>query len=125
MNTLIAAGNGSIAPVVLKENEFRISEVPPGSALLVGDVAVFNVAGTFYATQSKCTHLQGELSKGKLEGATVTCPKHGAQFDVTSGAVLRGPATVPLKTCKVIVEGDVGRVDADAVAGAPVVQIRR
>src|SRR5262245_40834663 len=36
--------------------EFRISEVPPGSALLVGDVAVFNVGGSFCAAQDKCTH---------------------------------------------------------------------
>jgi 3-phenylpropionate/trans-cinnamate dioxygenase ferredoxin subunit len=123
MNLSTAAGNTSIAPVALKENEFRISEVPPGSSLLVGDVAVFNVAGSFYATQSKCTHKQGELSQGKLDGSVVTCPKHGAQFDVITGAVLRGPATVPLQTCKVIVEGDIGRVEA--VALSDVVQISR
>jgi nitrite reductase/ring-hydroxylating ferredoxin subunit len=91
--------------------------------LLVGDVAVFNVTGSFYATQSKCTHKQGELSQGKLDGSVVTCPKHGAQFDVITGAVLRGPATVPLRTCKVIVEGDIGRVEA--VALSDVVQISR
>ncbi|HKV35313.1 MAG TPA: Rieske 2Fe-2S domain-containing protein [Pyrinomonadaceae bacterium] len=123
MNISTATGDASIAPLALKENEFRISDVPPGSSVLVGDVAVFNVAGSFYATQSKCTHKQGELSKGKLDGSVVTCPKHGAQFDVISGAVLRGPATVPLKTCKVVVEGGIGRVEA----GAPsdVVQISR
>ena len=39
----------------LKENEFRVSDVPPGSVLLVGHVAVFNVAGRFCATHSICT----------------------------------------------------------------------
>lgn len=94
----------------LKENEFRVKDVPPGSALRLGDVSVFNVAGRFYATQSLCTHMKGELAKGKLEGSTLTCPKHGAQFNVTSGAVLRGPATESLKTYNVSIDGEIGRV---------------
>ena len=105
-------------PATLNENEFRASEVPPGSALLVGDVAVFNVAGSFCATQEKCTHRLGPLSKGKLDGSTVTCPNHGAQFNVCTGEVLRGPAQDPLQTYRVIVAGDIGRVEADAAAVA-------
>ena len=92
-------------------NEFRLSDVPPGSALLVGDVAVFNVGGRLCATQSKCTHRQGPLSEGKLEGSTVTCPWHGSQFDVSTGAVLRGPAAAPLKTYTVVMDGDIGRIE--------------
>jgi nitrite reductase/ring-hydroxylating ferredoxin subunit len=99
----------------MADNEFRISEVPPGSALLVGESAVFNVAGSFCATQDKCTHRQGPLSEGKLDGSTVTCPWHGAQFNVCTGAVLRGPAKDPLKTYRVLVEGDIGRVEAAEV----------
>jgi 3-phenylpropionate/trans-cinnamate dioxygenase ferredoxin subunit len=95
----------------MKDNEFRVGDVPPGSALLVGDAAVFNVGGTFYATQDKCTHREGPLSDGVLEGSTVTCPYHGAQFDVSTGAVLCGPARDPLKTYRVIVEGETGRVE--------------
>src|SRR5216684_2038070 len=107
-----------VRPMPLKENEFRVSDVPPGSALLVGDVAVFNIAGSFCATQGKCTHRQGPLSKGSLDGSTVTCPSHGAQFNVCTGEVLRGPAQDPLKTYRVIVDGDIGRVEADAAAVA-------
>ncbi len=95
----------------MADNEFRISEVPPGSAKLVGDAAVFDVDGAFCATQARCTHRQGPLSEGKLEGSTVTCPWHGAQFNVCTGAVLRGPAQVALKTYRVAVEGEVGRVE--------------
>jgi nitrite reductase/ring-hydroxylating ferredoxin subunit len=95
----------------MNDNEFRVSDVPPGSALLVGKATVFNVGGRLFATQSKCTHRQGPLSEGDLEGSTVTCPWHGSQFDVSTGAVVRGPATEALKTYAVVVEGDVGRID--------------
>ena len=102
---------GAAARTPLKENEFRISEVPPGSVLLMGDVAIFSVEGGFCATQAKCTHRQGPLSEGTLDGSTVTCPLHGAQFNVWTGAVLRGPAKDPLKTYRVTVDGEVGRVE--------------
>jgi nitrite reductase/ring-hydroxylating ferredoxin subunit len=102
-----AAGNER-AP--LKGNEFRVSEVPSGSVLLLRDFAVFNVEGGFCATQARCTHRQGPLSEGAVNGSTVTCPLHGAQFDVWTGAVLRGPATDPLKTYAVTVDGDIGCV---------------
>ena len=81
-----------------QDNEFKASDVPPGSALLVQNVAVFNVGGVFYATQDECTHKRGPLSEGGLDGSTVTCPYHGAQFDVCTGQVLRGRAAQPLKT---------------------------
>jgi nitrite reductase/ring-hydroxylating ferredoxin subunit len=107
------AAASSTQSSALRANEFRIDAVPPGSALLVGDAAVFNVAGNFCATQAKCTHRQGPLNEGKLDESTVTCPWHGAQFDVCTGAVLRGPATVPLKTHRVVVEGEIGRLEKD------------
>ena len=111
----------AVAPIrpALGENAFRVSEVPPGSALLVGDIAVFNVGGNFCATQNACTHRQGPLNEGTLDGSTVTCPYHGAQFDVCTGAVLRGPAREPLATYRVIVTGDEGRIEVDpAIASA-------
>ena len=95
----------------MADNEFRISEVPPGSARLVGDAAVFNIDGNFCATQARCTHRQGPLSEGKLEGSTLTCPWHGAQFNACTGAVLRGPAQIALKTYRVVVDGEIGRLE--------------
>jgi nitrite reductase/ring-hydroxylating ferredoxin subunit len=96
----------------MADTEFRASEAPPGSALRAGDAAVFNVDGNFCATQSKCTHRQGPLNEGKLDGSMVTCPWHGAQFNVCTGAVVRGPAKDPLKTYRVVVAGEIGRVEA-------------
>jgi catalase len=60
-------------------------------------VAVANVGGTFHAFPDACTHRGCSLAEGTLEGNTVTCPCHGSQFDVSTGAVLRGPATEALK----------------------------
>src|SRR5262245_26867109 len=103
----------------MKKNEFRMSEVPPGSVLPLGDVEVFSVEGGFCATQARCTHAQGLLSEGTFDGSTVTCRRHGSQFNVRTGAVLRGPAKDPLKTYRVTVDGEVGRL---GVALAPAVQ---
>ena len=110
-NAQVNVADTSIHSEVLKDGQFRVSEVPPGSAVLVGDVAVFNVAGSFCATQAKCTHRGGPLNEGHLDGSTVTCPWHGTQFNVCTGAVLRGPATEPVKSYRVIVDGEIGRVE--------------
>src|SRR5262245_5936848 len=60
-NVQPAAAGGQTGHTQLKENEFRVGEVPPGSVLLVGDCAVFNIEGGFCATQAMCTHRQGPL----------------------------------------------------------------
>lgn len=55
-------------------------------------IALFRVDGDFYAIGNECTHMGGPLGEGDLDGTTVTCPWHGAQFDVTSGEALQPPA---------------------------------
>lgn len=112
-STNAGAVDSSIQLEVLRDDQFRVNEVPRGSALLVGDVAVFSVGGNFCATQAQCTHRGGPLNEGKLEGSTVTCPWHGTQYNVCTGAVLRGPATEPVKTYRVIVEGEIGSVEGN------------
>jgi len=74
---------------------------------------VVNYEGKYYAIGGKCTHMGGDLSQGKLEGKIVTCPRHGARFDVTTGACVSGPkiGVIKLKTdnepaYEVKVEGD-------------------
>ena len=78
------------------------SEIGPGRALRVDvdgvEILVCNVAGTFYAIEDLCTHDGGPLDQGVLEGHCVTCPRHGAMFDVTTGAALTLPAVVPVMT---------------------------
>jgi nitrite reductase/ring-hydroxylating ferredoxin subunit len=59
-----------------------------------------------YAFDDTCTHKGCSLGEGKLDGTIVTCPCHGSQFDVTSGAVVRGPAQRPVRSRSVDVEGN-------------------
>ena len=111
---LLAATTGHVASPSGRY-EFRVGDVAPGSVLLLGDVAVFSVEGGYCATQALCTHRWGPLSEGTTDGSTVTCPLHGARFNVWTGAVLSGPATTPLRTYAVMIDGDVGRVEVPLV----------
>jgi 3-phenylpropionate/trans-cinnamate dioxygenase ferredoxin component len=78
-----------------------IEQVPPGNmkAYTVGDkgILITNYDGKYYAMHQKCTHMGGDLSKGKLEGKIVTCPRHGARFDITTGECISGPKLGPFK----------------------------
>lgn len=83
---------------------------PAGKAIRVevdgSPVAVFNVNGTLFAIAAKCTHVGGPLETGSVSGTVVTCPLHGSRFDLRTGAVALGPATRPVRTYRVWVEGD-------------------
>jgi len=86
------------------------SALPPGGKALVEvdgqPIAVFNVAGTFYAIDDVCTHDGGPLAEGELDGAEIQCPRHGARFDVRTGKALCLPAFEPVVTHAVEVRGD-------------------
>jgi 3-phenylpropionate/trans-cinnamate dioxygenase ferredoxin subunit len=69
-------------------------------------VTLASAGGHLYAFDDTCTHTGCSLAKGELEDTTVTCPCHGSQFDVTSGAVLRGPAQRPVRSRSIQVQGE-------------------
>ena len=69
-------------------------------------IAIANVEGRFYALDDTCTHAGCSLAMGYLEGTTVTCLCHSSEFDVTTGAVLSGPAEQPARSYQVQVDGD-------------------
>jgi nitrite reductase/ring-hydroxylating ferredoxin subunit len=75
-------------------------------------VAVAGANGHLYAFEDTCTHMGCSLAKGRLAGTVVTCACHGSQFDVTSGAVIRGPAQRPVHSRTVLVEGGDLLIDA-------------
>lgn len=58
------------------------------------DIAIFNIKGKFYAIDRKCTHLKGNLAKGKLDGKTIKCPLHGSVFSLETGELLHPPGTL-------------------------------
>ena len=74
-------------------------------------IAVARVDGAFYAFGDTCTHMACSLAGGDLEETTVICPCHGAEFDVTSGAVLQGPARGPVETYRTRTGG--GRLEIE------------
>jgi 3-phenylpropionate/trans-cinnamate dioxygenase ferredoxin component len=69
-------------------------------------VCLAKVDGSVYAFIDNCTHIGGPLNEGVLDGEVLTCPWHGAQFDVRTGKVLRGPARQDIQMYPVRVEGD-------------------
>ena len=87
----------------------KTDEVAPGQGKMVEvegkKIALFNVEGSFYAIDDICTHRGGPLSEGSLEGKQVTCPWHGARYDVTTGEVLGPPAPQGVARYNVRVEG--------------------
>ncbi len=68
-------------------------------------IAVFNLDGTFYAFDNTCVHRGGPLGEGELEGEAVTCPWHGWQYNVKTGACINNPSA-SVKTYQVKVEGE-------------------
>jgi 3-phenylpropionate/trans-cinnamate dioxygenase ferredoxin subunit len=91
----------------------RTRAVQAGSARML----LCNVDGELCAIADLCTHDRGPLGEGRLRGATIECPRHGARFDVRDGHVVAPPAVVALPTYPVRVAG--GRVEVAVPAGEP------
>ena len=91
------------------------SDVPAGRVRVfeVGErsIALANVGGDFFAIDNLCTHDGGPLGEGTLAGDQVECPRHGARFDVRTGAVRALPAVRPVRTYPVRLDGDEVSVD--------------
>jgi 3-phenylpropionate/trans-cinnamate dioxygenase ferredoxin subunit len=68
-------------------------------------IALCRVGSEIYAVEDLCTHDDGPLGDGRLDGHAIECPRHGARFDVRDGRVLRMPAAVGVRTFPVHEEG--------------------
>jgi 3-phenylpropionate/trans-cinnamate dioxygenase ferredoxin subunit len=87
-----------------------VNELPNGERLFVDiddkAIVIFNVAGQFFAIGDICTHDDGPLGDGLLEGYKVVCPRHGAEFDIRSGKAIQMPAVIDVPAYPVkIVDG--------------------
>ncbi len=87
-----------------------LGEVPEADRGLVVEafgryIAIFKVGGSFHAVDNRCLHEGASLGDGFLDGGIVTCPWHGWQYDLASGACINNPK-LKLRTFPVRVEGD-------------------
>ncbi|MFY9795012.1 MAG: Rieske 2Fe-2S domain-containing protein [Candidatus Nitrosopolaris sp.] len=74
----------------------KTSDIPEGKMIHVRidkkkDILIANIAGNYYATNNICTHEGAKLHEGRLDGKEVTCPWHGAKWDVTTGKMILFP----------------------------------
>ncbi len=94
-----------------------VGEIPAGrgKAVVVGgrEIAVFNVAGSYYAVEGTCPHQGGPLAEGWLEGPLVTCPWHAWCFDVRTGRMVLAGDFCALDTFDVRVAGGDVEVDSE------------
>jgi 3-phenylpropionate/trans-cinnamate dioxygenase ferredoxin component len=77
-------------------------------------LALCNVEGEFFAIEDRCSHDDGPLGEGVIEGHEIECPRHGAKFDVTTGRPTCLPAVMPVNRFDVRLEGDAVQVAVDS-----------
>jgi 3-phenylpropionate/trans-cinnamate dioxygenase ferredoxin component len=88
------------------------SELPNGERMFVEiegkPIVIFNIAGQYFSIADVCSHDEGPVGEGDLEGYNITCPRHGAQFDVRTGEVTQMPAVVDIPAYPVrVVDGTI------------------
>ena len=99
--------------VVMTEKIFRpvlaLADVGRGRmrSCRIGDLelVVCHTRDGVFAVDNNCTHAFARMSEGYLKGTALSCPLHGATYDVRTGQVLRGPATIPLTAYQTRVVG--------------------
>ncbi|MEW5701633.1 MAG: non-heme iron oxygenase ferredoxin subunit [Candidatus Zixiibacteriota bacterium] len=98
----------------------RITDIPSDSARVFTvrgrRLALCHVDGTIYAVDDTCTHDGGPLGEGRLDNHAIECPRHGARFDVRTGAVVQMPAVFPIRTYPTRIEN--GEIAVDLGDGA-------
>jgi 3-phenylpropionate/trans-cinnamate dioxygenase ferredoxin subunit len=87
-----------------------VSDLPNGERLFVEvegkSLVIFNIAGQFYAIGDICSHDDGPVGEGDLEGYNIVCPRHGGEFDIRTGQAVQMPAVVDIPAYPVkIVDG--------------------
>lgn len=89
----------------------ELDEIPEGKSKRVlvkrKPIAIFHSVGSFYAIDDTCTHADASLAEGEFHPTEcqVSCPLHGAKFDIRSGEALTLPAVTPVETYPVTVDG--------------------
>ena len=100
----------------IDESKIEYVEIAPADDLPNGErlfveiegkpLVIFNIAGQFFSIGDVCSHDDGPVGEGDIEGYNITCPRHGAEFDVRTGQVVSMPAVVDIPAYPVkVVEG--------------------
>lgn len=100
------------------ERVANLDEIEPGTARVVEvdgrSIALCRIEdGGLYAIENRCTHDDGPLGEGELEGDRIECPRHGALFDVTNGRAVTLPAIGKVRCFPVSVDGGQVRIEVD------------
>ena len=87
-----------------------VSELPNGERLFIEvegrSLVIFNIAGQFFAIGDICSHDDGPVGDGDIEGYNIVCPRHGGEFDVRTGQAVQMPAVVDIPAYPVkVVDG--------------------
>lgn len=91
-----------------------LADLPQGGTRIEAlghHIALFRIDDDVYAIGDRCSHAEASLSEGEVFGFAVECPRHGAEFDLTTGVPNSFPATRPVPVYEVTVVG--GEVFAD------------
>ena len=100
----------------MEESKIEYVEIAPAGELPSGErmfveingkpIVIFNIAGSYFSIADVCSHDDGPVGEGQIEGFNITCPRHGAQFDIRTGKVMQMPAVVDIPAYPVrVVDG--------------------
>jgi 3-phenylpropionate/trans-cinnamate dioxygenase ferredoxin subunit len=86
------------------------ADLPNGERLFIEaegkSIVIFNIAGQLFAIGDICSHDQGPVGEGDIEGFNVVCPRHGGEFDIRTGKAVQLPVVEDIPAYPVkIVEG--------------------
>jgi len=88
----------------------KLEDVPPGTKIVVElngiSVILCNTKDRIFAVRNLCSHAYETLECGRMRNGWISCPVHGARFDLETGAPINPPATMPIETYEVRIEGE-------------------
>jgi 3-phenylpropionate/trans-cinnamate dioxygenase ferredoxin subunit len=100
----------------IEESKIEYVEIVPASELPNGErlffeiegkpIVIFNIAGQLFSIGDICSHDDGPVGEGDIEGFNITCPRHGGEFDLQTGKAVQLPAVVDIPAYPVrVVDG--------------------
>ena len=88
----------------------KLDELPAGTKIVAEangvELVLCNTRDKIFAVQNLCSHAHEKLDCGKMKNGWLSCPVHGARFDLETGEPMNPPATIPIKTYEVRIAGD-------------------